>query len=159
MRILVLSDTHGDFNSMLRAVDAQKNAEVIIHCGDGKAQIDALAEKFPDKKIIAVRGNCDFGAKYPDVQNVEVGGKKIFVTHGHLFQVKFTPYNLICAARENKADIVCFGHTHCAMNEYEDGLYIMNPGSCHGYCASYGYIDITDKGDIVTNIVRLDREV
>ena len=142
MRILVLSDTHGDFNSMLRAVDAQKNAEVIIHCGDGKAQI-----------------NCDFGAKYPDVQNVEVGGKKIFVTHGHLFQVKFTPYNLICAARENKADIVCFGHTHCAMNEYEDGLYIMNPGSCHGYCASYGYIDITDKGDIVTNIVRLDREV
>ena len=133
MRILVLSDTHGDFNSMLRAVDAQKNAEVIIHCGDGKAQIDSLTEKFPDKKIIA--------------------------THGHLFQVKFTPYNLICAARENKADIVCFGHTHCAMNEYEDGLYIMNPGSCHGYCASYGYIDITDKGDIVTNIVRLDREV
>ena len=159
MRILVLSDTHGDFNSMLRAVDAQKNAEVIIHCGDGKAQIDSLREQFPDKKIIAVRGNCDFGAKYPDVQNVEVGGKKIFVTHGHLFQVKFTPYNLICAARENKADIVCFGHTHCAMNEYEDGLYIMNPGSCHGYCASYGYIDITDKGDIVTNIVRLDREV
>ena len=159
MRILVLSDTHGDFNSMLRAIDAQKNAEVIIHCGDGKAQVDALAEKFPDKKIIAVRGNCDFGAKYPDVQNVEVGGKKIFVTHGHLFQVKFTPYNLICAARENKADIVCFGHTHCAMNEYEDGLYIMNPGSCHGYCASYGYIDITDNGDIVTNIVRLDREV
>ena len=159
MRILVLSDTHGDFNSMLRAIDAQKNAEVIIHCGDGKAQIDSLTEKFPDKKIIAVRGNCDFGAKYPDVQNVEVGGKKIFVTHGHLFQVKFTPYNLICAARENKADIVCFGHTHCAMNEYEDGLYIMNPGSCHGYCASYGYIDITDKGDIVTNIVRLDREV
>ena len=159
MRILVLSDTHGDFNSMLRAIDAQKNAEVIIHCGDGKAQVDALAEKFPDKKIIAVRGNCDFGAKYPDVQNVEVGGKKIFVTHGHLFQVKFTPYNLICAARENKADIVCFGHTHCAMNEYEDGLYIMNPGSCHGYGASYGYIDITDKGGIVTNIVRLDREV
>ena len=118
-----------------------------------------MIKRIPDKKIIAVRGNCDFGAKYPDVQNVEVGGKKIFVTHGHLFQVKFTPYNLICAARENKADIVCFGHTHCAMNEYEDGLYIMNPGSCHGYCASYGYIDITDKGDIVTNIVRLDREV
>ena len=145
MRILVLSDTHGDFNSMLSAVDAQKNAEVIIHCGDGTAPLDSLTEKFTDTKIIAVRGNCDFGAKYPDVQNVEVGGKKIFVTHGHLFQVKFTPYNLICAARENKADIVCFGHTHCAMNEYEDGLYIMNPGSCHGYCASYGYIDITDK--------------
>ena len=78
MRILVLSDTHGDFSSMLRAIDAQPNAEVIIHCGDGKAQIDTLIEKYPDKKIIAVRGNCDWGAKYPDVQCVEVGGKNIF---------------------------------------------------------------------------------
>ena len=49
-----------------------------------------------------------------------------------------------------------FGHTHCALNEYDEGLYIMNPGSCNGYGASYGYIDITEKGDIVTNIVRID---
>ena len=33
----------------------------------------------------------------------------------------------------------------------------MNPGSCCGYFASYGIIDITDKGDIVTNIVKLGR--
>ena len=45
------------------------------------------------------------------------------------------------------------------MAEYDDGLYILNPGSCHGYGATYAYIDITSKGDIVTNIVRLDREV
>ena len=49
MRILVLSDTHGDFSSMLRAIDAQPNAEVIIHCGDGKAQIDTLIEIMPSK--------------------------------------------------------------------------------------------------------------
>ena len=49
-----------------------------------------------------------------------------------------------------------FGHTHQALTEYHDGLYLMNPGSCHGYYATYGYIDITDKGDIVTNIVRLN---
>ena len=45
------------------------------------------------------------------------------------------------------------------MCEYQDGLYILNPGSCHGYRASYGYIDITDKGDIVTRAVRLDGEI
>ena len=32
-----------------------------------------------------------------------------------------------------------------------DGMYVMNPGSCHGYGATYGIIDISDKG-ILTNI-------
>ena len=35
MRILVVSDTHGDLYSLKRALDAQPTAEVIIHCGDG----------------------------------------------------------------------------------------------------------------------------
>ena len=39
MRILVLSDTHGDFYSMKKALDAQPNAEAIIHCGDGRRTV------------------------------------------------------------------------------------------------------------------------
>ena len=31
MRILVVSDTHGDFYNFKKAVDAQKNADVIIN--------------------------------------------------------------------------------------------------------------------------------
>lgn len=46
-----------------------------------------------------------------------------------------------------------FGHTHSALSMYEDGLYVLNPGSCGGYMASYGIIDITDKGEIITNTV------
>ena len=156
MRILVLSDTHGDYRSMMEAVQQQPTAEMIIHCGDGKSQVEDLEHAFPDKKIVAVRGNCDWSCNLPDTQTIEAAGKTIFVTHGHLFQVKFTPYQLICAAQEADAGIVCFGHTHCAMNEYYEGLYMLNPGSCHGYGASYGYIDITPNGDVVTNIVKLD---
>ena len=155
MRILVLSDTHGDFRSMTEALRQQPKAEMIIHCGDGHAQVEELRRLYPDMPIVAVRGNCDWSSKLPDTQTVTVCGKTIFVTHGHLYQVKFTPYNLACAAREQGADIACFGHTHCAMNEYDDGLYLLNPGSCHGYGASYGIIDITRRGDIVTNTVRL----
>ena len=155
MRILVLSDTHGDFRSMMEAVRRQPNAEMIIHCGDGREQIEELQAAVPDIPVVAVRGNCDWSSKLPDTQTVTVCGKTIFVTHGHLYQVKFTPYHLACAAREQGADIACFGHTHCAMNEYDDGLYLLNPGSCHGYGASYGIIDITRRGDIVTNTVRL----
>lgn len=38
MRILVVSDTHGDLRSLIKAVDAQRKAEIIVHCGDGEEQ-------------------------------------------------------------------------------------------------------------------------
>lgn len=155
MRILVVSDTHGDLYTLMNVVRSQPTAEVIIHCGDGEEQAEELKMTFPDKKIVAVRGNCDWGSMLQPTETLRINGKTIFITHGHLYKVKMTMYNLVCAAREQKADIVVFGHTHNAMTDYDDGLYIMNPGSCHGYGATYGYIDITDKGDIVTNTVKI----
>ncbi len=154
MRILVTSDTHGDFFSLKQAVEQQKSADIIIHCGDSKDEVDEIRMMYPQKAIYAVKGNCDFGSTLNPVETITVEGKKIFITHGHLYNAKFTLYNLCCAARESGADIVVFGHTHNAIAEYDDGLYILNPGSLHGYSASYAYIDITDKG-IMTNIVKL----
>ena len=155
MRILVLSDIHGDFQMMKRALDSQPTAEAVIFCGDGAAQFEYLRETLTDKTVIGVRGNCDWSSDLPPVEVVELGGKRIFITHGHLYNVKFTMNQVFYAAREEKADILLFGHTHQALTDYLDGMYMMNPGSCHGYGATYGYIDITDKGDVVTNIVTI----
>lgn len=154
MRILVTSDTHGDFFSLKQAVNQQKSAEIIIHCGDSQGEVEELKMLYPDKAIYAVKGNCDFGSTLNTVETLNVEGKKIFITHGHLYNAKMTLYNLCCAAREDNADIVVFGHTHNALAEYDDGLYILNPGSLHGYYASYAYIDIENNG-IMTNIVKL----
>lgn len=157
MRILVVSDTHGDLHSLNRALTAQPTAEVIIHCGDGESQYQYMKDALRDKMVVGVRGNCDWGTStLPLTETLRVCGKTIFVTHGHMYQAKFTTTQLIYAAREAKADILLFGHTHIPMTDYEDGLYIMNPGSCSGYYASYGYIDITEKGDVVTNVVLLN---
>ncbi len=155
MRILVVSDTHGDMNTLIRAVNAQPNAEIIVHCGDGENQVQYLKNSINDKMIVGVRGNCDWGSMLPSVETLRVCGKTIFITHGHLYNAKTGLYQITCAAREAKADILLFGHTHIAMTSYDDGLYIMNPGSCSGYMASYGYIDITDKGEIFTNTVAI----
>lgn len=153
MRILVVSDTHGDLHTLIRVVNSQPAAEVIVHCGDGDEQVQFLKNNYKDKMIVGVRGNCDLYSTLSPREVIRVCGKTIFITHGHLYNAKFGLYNLVCAAREEKADILLFGHTHSAVTDYEDGLHIMNPGSCHGYAASYGYIDITDKGEIVTNTV------
>lgn len=155
MRILVVSDTHGDLFSLQKAVRAQPSAEIIVHCGDGDEQVQYLKNNFKDKMIVGVRGNCDWCSMLPSKEILSVCGKKIFITHGHLYNAKLGLYTIMCAAREEKADILLFGHTHQAMTYYEDGLHMLNPGSCHGYGASYGFIDITDKGDIVTNTVAI----
>ncbi len=154
MRILVVSDTHGDYLSFKTAVEAQRSADVIIHCGDSQGEIDNIRLQFPNKAIIAVKGNCDFASTLPTVETRTIENKKLFITHGHLYNAKYTLYNLCCAAREAGADILLFGHTHNALAEYDDGLYIVNPGSLHGYNASYAYIDITEQG-VMTNIVKL----
>lgn len=155
MRILVLSDIHGDLRSAMQAVNAQPSADMLVFCGDGTEQFKYLKNVLPDKTVVGVRGNCDFGSDLQPTEIVTAGGKTLFITHGHLYQAKFSIYNMVCAAREANADVLLFGHTHNAFQEYDDGLYIMNPGHCGGYGASYGIVDITDKGDIVTNIVRL----
>lgn len=154
MKILVVSDTHGDMFSLRAAVDARPDAEVIIHCGDGNSEFTRLRTIYRDKHFIGVRGNCDFATTAEGVETITLEGKKLFITHGHLYNAKYGLYNLVCAAREAGADLLLFGHTHTPLEDYDDGLYIVNPGSCHGYDASYAYIDVTEQG-IVTRHFRL----
>lgn len=52
MRILVVSDTHGDLRSLIKAVDAQRKAEIIVHCGDGEEQQRFLKDNYKDKMIV-----------------------------------------------------------------------------------------------------------
>lgn len=154
MRILVVSDTHRDPYALEQAVLRQPNAEVVIHLGDGADDVDLIRAKFPEKTFLQVRGNCDWGTDLPLEREITLEGKKLLFTHGHIYNVKYGLYNLCCVARDKKADIVLFGHTHQALTEYEDGLYMMNPGSLHGGFGTYGIIDLTPAG-IVTNILRI----
>ncbi len=154
MRILVTSDTHGDAASLRQAILAQPQADVVIHLGDGENDVEQAKRSFPDKMFLQVRGNCDWASQLPTVGEYEAEGVRIFYTHGHLYGVKSGDYQLISAARERKAQVALFGHTHLAREDYEDGLYLMNPGRLSGWEASYGILDITPQG-IVTNVVRL----
>ncbi|MCH5300063.1 MAG: metallophosphoesterase [Ruminococcus sp.] len=154
MRILVVSDTHGDLYSLQKAVMRQPTAEVVIHCGDGEEQAQWIRDNFKDKMVISVKGNCDWGSSLNAIEEITLEGKKILITHGHLFNAKLTLQNLYYEAKDKKADILCFGHTHIPKEIYEDGIYMFNPGSCCGYNATYGYIDITPQG-IVTNILKV----
>lgn len=154
MRILVVSDTHKDCFALSQAVLQQPKAEVILHLGDGQEEADEIKMKFPDRMVVAVRGNCDWGSSLPATEELRLEGTRIFLTHGHLYQVKMGYYSIYCAARERKANLLLFGHTHTPYQDYDDGLYVLNPGSLHGTGGTYGIVDLTPAG-IVTNILTL----
>lgn len=154
MRILVVSDTHRDRYALQTAILKQPKAEVVIHLGDGEEEATQMKADFPEKMFLQVRGNCDWNSLLPVEGLRNIGGKNIFYTHGYTYNVKYGTYEIISAARERKANVLLFGHTHNAVTEYSNGLYIMNPGSLSGSRGTYGVLDITDAG-IVTNILKI----
>lgn len=158
MRILVLSDTHGDFRRLWEIVEQHKeDASLILFLGDGLREFEDTQTLYPGLKYDCVAGNCDFGSTEKRTALIEAGGKRIFFTHGDSYGVKYSTEKLALAARSAGAEIALFGHSHCGMTAYEDGLYLMNPGSPsspRGSKPSYGMIDIVPTG-IVTSLVLL----
>ena len=145
MRLLVLSDSHGDIPSLQMAIENEHSADVIIFLGDGLNDFEYCKCRVYNKICIAVKGNCDsYYLDYPKSKTVSFCGKTVFCTHGDLEKVKFGPEVLREKASSSGFDIVLFGHTHKAMTTYENGIYYLNPGSVKEN--SYGIIDIEENG-------------
>lgn len=149
-RAVVFSDSHGDYDVLERIMERHReNAELFIHLGDGERELEYLRYIYPEKKILFIRGNCDYASSAPDYDLVDFCGKRIFFTHGYLYGVKSGTEQIVEEAHKHAADILLFGHTHLPLTERSGGLYIMNPGSCsrpRSGAPSYGVIDFTDSG-------------
>ena len=154
MRILVVSDTHNDIESLNKVIESQNTANLIIHLGDGIKDLDEIKNLNKEKIVLKVRGNCDSDLSVPSSMQYNVKKKRMFLTHGNLFNVKKDLSYITTHAIENNFDILLFGHTHKPFISEEDGLLIMNPGSLKGENGSYGTIDINSKG-VFGNIVYL----
>lgn len=152
MLIAVISDTHRNSNYIDIARKYIKDVDILIHLGDNADDILSLKEKFKGK-VYVVKGNCDFGNKYPKEELIEALDKKIFITHGDMYDVKCGIQKLYYKAKELEADIALFGHTHMEIITEEDNVLFMNPGSISfpkGKGRYIGYIKIEEgsKPDI-----------
>lgn len=157
MRVIVISDSHGNGNVVDRIIRNEPQAEAVIFLGDVTNDIEDFTYEYTNKKFYIVSGNCDIFSSYPYTAVATLGGERIFITHGHTLGVKGGIGNLIKAAKQQDCKIALYGHTHVSNIKYEDGLYIVNPGSCarsRDGGNSYAVIDIRDNG-ILTSIVRL----
>lgn len=160
MKILVVSDTHKDFAALCDVVEKNLDADLIIHLGDGENEARDIHNLHPEKAMIYVAGNTDFGV-HKDVQIVTANGYKIFCTHGHLYDVQSGLDILVAAAKQNDCRIALFGHTHSYRTEKVDDVFVMNPGSLksprNNSEPTYGIIELSSSGDIAMNIIEVPR--
>ncbi|NLZ53549.1 MAG: metallophosphoesterase [Thermoanaerobacteraceae bacterium] len=146
MKIGVLSDTHGIHHVAEKALADMRDIKILLHAGDLVSDV----WHFDTKKynIYCVAGNCDSYRLEPTEIILEIQDKKIFLTHGHIYRVKFGYDRLLIRAKEVLADIVVFGHTHFPENTYIDNILFFNPGSTalpkDGGPGTYGILEITN---------------
>ncbi len=149
MRIVVISDSHRKYNVIEKILRDQPTARHIFFLGDNVADAERAREGFPDRVFHIVAGNCDYMDMTPNFGIEKFGEVGIFYTHGHTLGVKGGTGSLLQRARSLGCQIALYGHTHIASTEYNEGIYLVNPGSCSCSRAgknSYAVIDIEESG-------------
>ena len=149
MRVIVLSDTHGNLAVIEKIIASNPISDHFVFLGDGVNEFEIASYKYPNKHFYSVLGNCDKGDA-PEEQVIEIFGTKIYMAHGHLLGVRDSLDQLINNAKSARAEIALFGHTHGRLYKQERGLYILNPGSASqpedDLPPSYAFIDINITG-------------
>lgn len=143
MKYVIASDLHGSvvYTKKLAEAFEREKGDLLILLGDiyyhgprnplpegydpkGVAEIlNAMADR-----LVVLKGNCDsqvdtlisdFG--FIEDMLVSVGGKTVFLTHGHVFNKDVPPKTRVSA--------VLYGHFHTGFIERENGVLYGNPGS------------------------------
>lgn len=138
--ILVVSDTHRNYDLLQHVLDSNIFADVIIHLGDNYDDLDSCVYNRRGRKVYRVPGifHPEYkNGKLPHVLEFEIEGKKFIIAH--------SPDDL-----NNSADVLLFGHTHnweCSNSPF--GIRF-NPGHLKARkdkrrIATYGIITIKEE--------------
>ena len=138
MKILLVSDSHGDYQALDQLVNKYPNMDLYLHAGDSEQ------DEWSIKPFISVRGNCDHYYDFPSYLVIPSPAGNIYVQH--------TPFVSKSVINEHNAKIVIHGHTHTRRNEIKNGIVFINPGAISyardAYDGSYAIIDIKEDKKI-----------
>ena len=125
---IVFSDVHGDFSSFEKLLNFASKNDGLFFAGDGNNFFSSIQK---NENYFYVKGNCDQTGI--DEKIVEIDGVKILLVHGHNQGVKSGYLRLQLYAKQKGVSVVIFGHTHIPFVGEEDGLLMINPGTCSYY--------------------------
>lgn len=153
MKILILSDSHGNHDLVRKAIGQEAPIDMLIHAGDVEGDLEKILGKKRDYEIRAVAGNMDWSDKLEDDQCFSVGRHVIYLAHGHRFGVHGGTRRLTERAKGIGADIVIYGHTHVPDYGTENDVLVINPGSIakprqNGWQKTYAVMTIDESGKV-----------
>ena len=135
MKILLVSDSHSDYQALDELANKYPNMDLYLHAGDSEQ------DEFSIKPFISVRGNCDHYYDFPNYLVIPSPIGNIYVQH--------LPYISKSVINEHNAKIVIHGHTHTRRKEMKNGILYVNPGAISyardKFNGSYAIIEIDNK--------------
>lgn len=138
MKIVIVSDSHGNKEVLEKVVLMNQNADLFLHAGDSGLSVFEL------HPFISVRGNCDYDHNLLNDLIVATPYGKLYLIHGHQ-----SPLSIKYKMEEENIKILVTGHTHIKRSELIDGIYLFNPGSIclprDSSDGSYLILEISDK--------------
>ncbi len=158
MKILIISDTHGNLSNFYKVLDIEKPIDNLFHLGDYLINDDEIREA-AGCACAFVRGNCDWASREPEFRDFGLLGHNVHMEHGHMLP---DGYNAIASrAVSLGADIMLSGHTHSPVCILHNGVYIVNPGSLSkprqaDRRPSYVILNIDSEGKLDFNIKYLE---
>ena len=155
MRIGVFSDTHGDISAAKRFYQRLSPLDCVFHLGDYARDAEKISRLF-DCPLYAVRGNCDFRPNAPLELQVDLGGKRFLLLHGHQY---YSRSALLYRGEEVHADMILYGHTHLPELSADGARLILNPGSLslpRGVSSKSCALVLLEGDDITVRFVTAD---
>ena len=143
MKILIISDIHGSsyYAEKIKEIAQREKPDQIILLGVlyyhgprndltqeyNPMNVAGILNDFVGK-LRTVRGNCDAEVdemisdfKFEQHIEMQVNGKNVFFTHGHVYNMENVP--------DKDIDIMFYGHYHTGFIKEENGIIFANPGS------------------------------
>ena len=164
MKILIVSDTHRKDDNLCRVLREQEPIDMLIHLGDAEGSEYQIAEWVNEGcQLEMVMGNNDFFSSLDREIELELGGHRILLTHGHYYNVSLGVEVLRQEAIERHCDIAMYGHTHRPFLEEGKDVTILNPGSLsyprqEGRKPSYMIMELDEDGAVHYHTYYLSRE-
>lgn len=153
MKIIVCSDSHGNYPGLQELIERERPQEVYF-LGDGERDWHQVDLPYTTA-FAAVSGNCDMMSMEPPYRKFDLYGRKIFLTHGHMYGVKQGLSDLHGQALQHGADLVFYGHTHHAQMVERDGCTIVCPGTMSSGREEYVVLQLKQDGSYTVDFRKL----
>lgn len=136
MRVLIISDTHGNLGAIKHLVGFAKTEKLgaIFHCGDFSTPQDVVEVLRVGIPFYAVMGNAD-EARYEEIWRALEGTKKRgetieFELNGKKIGMGHQPEKVREFINSGKFDAVFHGHLHMSAGVKKiDNTLVVNPGA------------------------------